>query len=933
MDLWREFHGPNAGYVLELYDRYRQDPESVEPAIRSLFAQWSPLGEDRPPVGQPSCEAIVGAVNLAQSIRAYGHLAARLDPLGSPPPGDPALDPATHGLSDEELRHLPASLVGGPVAERAANALEAIQALRRVYASTTGYGYAHIHVPAERHWLRQAAESGRFRPPQDPIDPSALLTRLTQVECFERFLHRSFPGKTRFSLEGLDMLVPILDEVIGEAAEARIRNILIGVAHRGRLNILAHVLNKPYAQILAEFKDPARGRNFTIRDDLSWTGDVKYHLGARRALNGGAPVSVVISMPPNPSHVEHINPVVAGMARAAGTRVEGPGPPRFDPKVSLPILIHGDAAFPGQGVVAETLNLSRLPGYHTGGTIHILANNQVGYTTDPAEGRSTLYASDLAKGFEIPIVHVNADDPEACIEAARLAFAYRAAFQKDFLIDLVGYRRYGHNEGDEPSFTQPLLYETIEGHPPVRELWAQTLLERELIAAAWPETLVEGNMQELQRVLESLHPEKELAEPPPAPPPPGAARRIRTAVPAARLQHLHHALMQVPADFALNPKLDRAMHRRRRALEELDQPTIDWATAEELALASILEDGIAIRLTGEDTARGTFGQRHAVFHDVKTGRTFTPLQALPQVNAAFEVVNSPLTENAAFGFEYGYNVQEPGRLVIWEAQYGDFANAAQVMIDEFLVSARAKWAQRPSLVLLLPHGLEGQGPDHSSARPERILQSAAETNLRLANCTTAAQYFHLLRRQAALLETDPLPLVVLTPKSLLRHPQTRSSLQELAEGHWYPVLDDSSARQQPEAVHRLILCSGKVFVDLVTSPRRDASPAVAIARVEQLYPFPANELEALLDAYPNLEEMAWLQEEPENMGAWTFLQPRLDQVIKGRWPLRYIGRPPNSSPAEGSAAWHAANQNALVEHAYSLESRPIEDMIISSEQP
>ncbi len=933
MDLWREFHGPNAGFVLELYDRYRQNPESVDAATRAFFAQWTPPGEGRPAAAQAASEAIVGAVNLAQAIRAYGHLAARLDPLGTLPPGDPALDPVTHGVTVEDLHRLPASLVGGPVAERAANALEAIQALRAVYCGTTGYGYGHIHDPAEREWLRQAAESGRFRPPRDPISHSALLVRLTQVECFERFLQRSFPGKIRFSLEGLDMLVPLLDEVIGEAAEAGTPHILIGMAHRGRLNVLAHVLNKPYAQILAEFKDPARGRNFTIRDDLSWTGDVKYHLGARRALDGGAPVSVMISMPPNPSHVEYVNPVVEGMARAAGTRVEGPGPPCFDPTVSLPILIHGDAAFPGQGVVAETLNLSRLAGYHAGGTVHIIVNNQVGYTTDPVEGRSTLYASDLAKGFEIPIVHVNADDPEACIEAARLAFAYRATFQKDFLVDLVGYRRYGHNEGDEPSFTQPFMYERIEQHPTTRELWANTLLQRGLIRPEWPRKLVEDHMQSLQRVLDSLQPERDVDEPLPAPPPPGAARRVRTAVPVARLRDLHEALLRVPVGFALNPKLERAMRRRRHALEQLDEQSIDWATAEELSIASILEDGIAIRLTGEDTARGTFGQRHAVLHDVKTGQTFTPLQTLPQANAAFEAVNSPLTENAALGFEYGYNVQEPGRLVIWEAQYGDFANAAQVMIDEFLVSARAKWAQRPSLVLLLPHGLEGQGPDHSSARPERLLQSAAETNLRLANCTTAGQYFHLLRRQAALLATDPLPLVVLTPKSLLRHPGTRSSLRELAEGHWQPVLDDPRARQQPRPVHRLILCSGKVFMDLVTDPRRDASPAVAIARVEQLYPFPADELEAILDAYPGLEEVAWLQEEPENMGAWTFLQPRLDKVIKRRWPLRYIGRPPNSSPAEGSAAWHAASQEALVEHAYNLEWHLTEDIVLFSEQP
>ncbi|HSB68208.1 MAG TPA: 2-oxoglutarate dehydrogenase E1 component [Candidatus Methylomirabilis sp.] len=931
MDLWREFHGPNAGIVLELFERYRRDPASVDEATRAFFAGWRPPAESKPGLPAPPCETIVGAVNLAQSIRAYGHLAARLDPLGAAPRGDPSLLPETYGITEDDLGRLPASLIGGPVALQARSAREAVQALRAIYSSTTGYGYGHIHDPEERDWLRHAAESGRFRAPQDPINRQALLRRLTQVEAFEHFLHRVFPGKTRFSLEGLDMLVPMLDEVIGEAAESGTRKILIGMAHRGRLNVLAHVLNRPYAQILAEFKDPTRGRNFTIREDLSWTGDVRYHLGAHRAVEDGTPVDVVVSMPPNPSHLEYINPVVEGMARAAGTRTDESGPPVFDPHISLPILVHGDAAFPGQGVVAETLNLSRLPGYHTGGTIHIIANNQLGYTTEPQDARSTLYASDLAKGFEVPIVHVNADDPEACIEAARLAFAYRAEFHKDFLIDLVGYRRYGHNEGDEPSFTQPQMFEKIEGHPTVRQLWADALLQRSLIDPARPKMLVDEHMEALQRVLDSLHPERDLAEPFPAPPPPGAARRVQTAVPAARLRELHAALHQVPGDFTVNPKLERAIRRHLRALDDPNEPSIEWATAEELALASILVDGIAIRLTGEDVERGTFGQRHAVFHDVKTGKTFTPLQATSQAKAAFEIHNSPLTEGAAVGYEYGYDVQEPGRLVIWEAQYGDFINAAQVMIDEFIVSARAKWGQTPSLVLLLPHGYEGQGPDHSSARLERFLGLAAETNMRIANCTTAAQYFHLLRRQAALLETDPLPLVVMTPKSLLRHPRTHSSLRELAEGQWQAVIDDREARHQAGQVRRLILCSGKVYLDLVTNPIREETPVIAITRIEQLHPFPAEDLRPLLEGYPELGEVVWLQEEPENMGAWRYMQPRLGKLINGRWPLRYIGRPPNSSPAEGSSAWHTVNQKALVERAYNLESHVLEDIVISSE--
>ena len=927
IDIRRDFHGPNVGYVLELYERYQQNPDSVDQATQTYFERWRPAlnGADTitpAPIVQP-LDKIGGVVNLAQAIREYGHLAAQLDPLGSTPPGDPSLALAAHGLTEEDLRRLPAALVGGPIAERTHNALEAIQALRQVYEATLGYDYDHIRLSEERAWLRQAAESGRFRPPQEPIEAQALLEQLTRVEVFERFLHRTFPGKTRFSIEGLDMLVPMLNEIIGAAVEVGTYAIMIGLAHRGRLNILAHVQNKPYDQILAEFKDPVRKHTSVVGedagDDLEWTGDVKYHLGAQRTLKNGQTIDLVVTVAPNPSHLEAINPVIEGMARAVDTQVDQPGAPRFDHIVALPILIHGDAAFSGQGVVAETLNLSRLPGYRTGGTIHIIANNQLGYTALPEAGRSTLYASDLAKGFKIPIVHVNADDPEACIEAARLAFAYRAEFQKDLLIDLVGYRRYGHNEGDEPSFTQPLMYQRIEKHAPVRQQWANILRERDLIDPDWPETLVNEHLELLQNVLESLEPGEALVEVRPEPPPPGAARQVKTAVSLERLQEFNEALLQVPGDFSLHRKLKRAMQRRRQVLAEPDEPTVDWTMAESLAFASILADGIAIRMTGQDVERGTFSQRHAVFHDVKTGQTFTPLQALPQAGAAFEIHNSPLTEGAALGFEYGYNVQKSERLVIWEAQYGDFINGAQVVVDEFITSARSKWGQTPSLVLLLPHGYEGQGPDHATGRLERFLQMTAEINMRIANCTTAAQYFHLLRRQAALLQTDPLPLIIMTPKSLLRHPQVASPPRALAEESWQPVIDDLQAQSEPAQARRLILCSGKVYVDLVSHERREQSLEIVIVRLEQLYPFPAAALKSVLERYPKLEELVWVQEEPKNMGAWSYIQAELNELIEGRWPLHYLGRPRSSSPAEGSSAWHALNQQAIIEQAFDFD--------------
>ena len=658
MGPWQEFSGLNRGYVLEAFERYRQNPASVDPETRALFDTWTPPSEEslEPAAGLP-LQKIVGAVNLAESIRRYGHLAARLDPLGGRPPGDPSLLSETHGVTDQDLRALPASLVSGALVDPGTTAYDAIEELRRIYCSTSGYDYSHVFVPSEREWLRQAAEAGRFRAPADPINPGALLDRLSQVEAFERFLQRTFPGKTRFSIEGLDMLVPVLDEVIGEAAESGIRHILIGMAHRGRLNVMAHVLNKPYAQILAEFKEPV---SRTFREDMAWTGDVKYHAGALRAIRGGAQLDLVVSMPPNPSHLEAIDPVVEGMARAAGTIVDGGGAPRFDPARSVPILIHGDAAFPGQGIVAETLNLSRLPGYSTGGTIHVIANNQLGFTTAPEDSYSTSYASGLARGFKIPIVHVNADDPEACVEAARLAFAYRARFHRDFLIDLIGYRRYGHNEGDEPGFTQPLMYQKIAAQPTVREIWGRTLVDRGAIDAALADVSVKAYLNELQEAYEKLQPEQDFIEPTPETPPPGAAARVATGVPLERLRELNAALNVFPGDFTIHRKLERVREKKGQFLDSPDERTVDWASAEELAYASILTDGISIRLTGEDVERGTFSHRHAVFHDAVTGRVHVPLQTLPQARAAFEIHNSPLTENAVIGFEY--RLQHPGAL-------------------------------------------------------------------------------------------------------------------------------------------------------------------------------------------------------------------------------------------------------------------------------
>jgi 2-oxoglutarate dehydrogenase E1 component len=919
MNLRDQFTGVNAGYVQELYERYQRDPRSVDDEARKVFARWAPTDDvTQAPIEAPASAlgAAVAAFNLAESIRRFGHLSAALDPLGvHEPVGDPSLQPESHGLSTERLAQLPASIITGHAAEGASHALEAIDRLRAIYCATTGHDYNHVFVPEERVWLRQAVESRQYRPPRDPVNDPELLDRITQVETFERFLHRTFPGKTRFSIEGLDMMIPILDEIIRDAASAGVQHVMIAMAHRGRLNVLAHVLQKPYSQVLAEFKDPVFAR--AARIDLGWMGDVKYHAGARFAVAGdGRPESLIVSMPPNPSHLEAVDPVLAGMARAAASDVAEPGSPKLRADRVLGILIHGDAAFPGQGVVAETLNLSRLDGYDVGGIIHVIANNQLGFTAVPKESYSTSYASGLARGFKIPIIHVNADDPVACVEAARLAWAYRHRFRLDFLIDLVGYRRYGHNEGDEPAFTQPEIYRVVADHATVRERYAGDLAKRGVVDAAQADALVKRHLAVLEQAYASLEPEKDYVPPLPEVPPTGAARRAQTAVPLARLVTLNADLLRVPDGFTVHRKLERARERRATMLDQAGARTVDWASAEELALASILEDAIPIRFTGEDVERGTFSQRHAVLHDAVTGTRHTPLSALPQARAAFEIHNSPLSENAAIGFELGYNIQEPARLVLWEAQYGDFINGAQVVLDEFVTSGRAKWGLTPSFVLLLPHGYEGQGPDHSSARLERFLQSAADTNMRVANCTSAAQYFHLLRRQALLLATDPLPLVVLTPKSLLRHPRTASTPRDLAEGRFHLVIDDDEARARAGRITRLVLCSGKVYVDLVSSDQRSARDSVAVVRVEQLYPFPAEEIRTIAEGYPGLREVCWVQEEPENMGAWEFVRPLLEPIVDGRWPLQYVGRVRNSSPSEGSAAWHGLNQRAIVEQAF-----------------
>ncbi|NTW00606.1 MAG: 2-oxoglutarate dehydrogenase E1 component, partial [Oscillochloris sp.] len=888
MSDWNPFYGPNAGNLIELYERYSADPSSVDAQAREFFSTWTPPADDPEVAAIATASSIpvvdisriVGAARLMRYIRELGHTASRIDPLGSTPPGDPGLELVHHGVTKADLATLPAAMVRGPIAALSQTSADGVERLRQAYSGSIGYETDHIQNYLERAWIRDMAESRAFFDNFDTDRQRELLDRLTEVEGFERFLHKTLPGQKRFSIEGTDMLIPVVDAIIRNAAASDTREVVIGMAHRGRLNVLAHILGKPYSSILSEFHTP----DYSKDTYTGWTGDVKYHLGARKAYRESGVTEMPITLAPNPSHLEFVNPVIIGRARAAQEKRTRPGYPQQDEKESLAILIHGDAAFPGQGIVAETLNLSRIEGYHVGGTIHVILNNQIGFTTDSRDSRSTHYASDLARGFEIPIVHVNADEPEACIAVARMAWAYREKFQKDFLIDLVGYRRWGHNEGDEPEFTQPRMYEKIRNHPTVREIWARELERRGVITSTEAQRMFDDELNKLQHAFDTVRERQRLSSS--IPPPPAKSALAATAKPKARatvyakpvtahrLIELNEALLDRPEEFTAHPKLERMLQRRRQTIHDVGG--IEWAHAESLAFAAILADGTPIRMSGQDSERGTFSQRHLVLHDSLTGDRFIPLHHIPQARAAFAVYNSPLSEAAVLAFEYGYSTHAPGTMVLWEAQFGDFANGAQVIIDQFIVAGRAKWGQDPALVLLLPHGYEGQGPEHSSGRLERFLQLAATDNIRVANCSTAAQYFHLLRYQAASLSGYPRPLIVMTPKSLLRNPRANSSLNDLADDSFQPILTLGADAPPPAEVSRIVLCSGKVAIDVLASGELEKSGgSVDMVRIEMLYPFPVEELTTLFARYSNLREVVWLQEEPQNMGAWSFIAPHL----------------------------------------------------------
>ena len=922
----RVIQGAESGSFLRLVDQMLQGDggfyESVGAALGVAVMGDDGRGQSTPvappravlssgPRNTAELSHVAAAMGLVKAFRTHGHLAARLDPLGAVPPGDPSLDPATLGLTPEIMATIPTTIlrVGVPGDTLA----DALPNLQRTYCSSIAYEMEHLASHEKRIWLREQIESGVHRQPLGADDAKVVLGRLTAVEGMERFLDKAYLGAKRFSIEGVDIMVPMLDLVIEIAGEAGVRNLVLGMAHRGRLNVLAHTVGRPYEVILSEFE----GNKGDATPD-GGTGDVKYHHGAEGAFLTGSGRVVKVTLLANPSHLEFVDPVVNGRARAEQTDRHNRDA-ALDASAALPVAIHGDAAFPGQGVVAETLNLSNLAGYSTGGTLHLIANNQIGFTTDPREGRSTRYSSDLAKGFDIPIVHVNADDAPACLAAVRLAMAYRLRFHSDVLIDLVGYRRHGHNEGDEASFTQPIMAAKIKAHATLRSQYAAELEQLGVIPSGEGDALVDKaytHLLEIQTAFRASHNAAESVEiTPPEPVTPGD---FDTGVATGLLTSLNEQLLTWPAEFAVHPKVNTQLQRRRTGFGTTGG--IDWGHAEALALASLLAEDIPVRLTGQDVGRGTFSQRHMVLHDTNTGRTFAPIQALPQASARLEVHNSPLSELACIGFEYGYAMTATDALVLWEAQYGDFVNGAQVMLDQFLAAGFSKWGVTSRLTLLLPHGYEGGGPEHSSGRVERFLQAAAEGNMRVANCTTPAQYFHLLRRQAKW--SVQRPLVVMTPKSLLRTKESWSSAADLSTGAFQTVLDDSTIHERRASARALVLCSGKIYFDLLAEANKRGEERPPIARVEQLYPFPDRELTELLSRYPSLTEVVWTQEEPRNMGPWTFMEQRLSPILPPGVYLRYVGRPERAAPSEGYATAHAAEQSRIVAEALSAGSSP-----------
>lgn len=846
----------------------------------------------------------IGVWRLINMYRMRGHVLSDLDPLGKEPKYVPELDLEYYGLTLWDLDR--EFYCGGLGGKEKAPLRDIIKLLRDTYCGNIGADYMHLLSLEERKWLRNTMESSSNKANLTKDDKKQILHKLNQALAFEEFLHKKYIGHKRFSLEGNDTLIPMIDAMLDRAADSGIEKAFLGMAHRGRLNMLVNIMNKPYHRVFAEFEgnvDP---------DSIQGSGDVKYHLGTKGVHKGRDGKEVQLELMPNPSHLEAVSPVVEGAVRAMQDHHESD---EAEKKI-LPILMHGDAAFAGQGVVPETLNMSQLEGYKTGGTIHIIINNQIGFTTLPKDGRSTEYASDLAKMILAPIFHVNGDKPEAAVHAIQMAIDYRQKFGKDVVIDLIGYRKHGHNEGDEPAFTQPGMYKEINDHPPVRDLYTNSLVKNNELSEEETQNIFDEFDNLLMEAFEDAKksPNVDITED--VYDRTESDQKDRTQFPdttysADELKDIAVKINTVPKDFDANPKLLKQLAKRADTVEK-NEKKIDWGFAEALAFGSLLKSGRTVRITGQDVERGTFSHRHSVLHGTETNQTFTPLNNLSDDQGYFHVHNSLLSEYAAMGFEFGYSAQEKDALVIWEAQFGDFVNGAQIIIDQFISASEAKWGQTTSLVLNLPHGYEGQGPEHSSARLERFLQLCAEDNMQVMNLTTPAQYFHMLRKQT--LQDAKKPLILMTPKSLLRHPMATSNTQELAEGKFQPFITDEEVTK----AKRLVICSGKVYYDLLKYRNENDIKDVAIARLEQFYPFPDKDISEQLKNFKDVKEIVWCQEEPKNMGAWSFVAPRFVEILESGQKLTYAGRQASASPAAGQKKIHEAEQLALIEDALKI---------------
>ncbi len=848
-------------------------------------------------------------LRLIHAYRARGHRIAQFDPLGAHSTYFPELDPAHYGFGNDDLDHLfiAGDLPGGSVQ----TLREILSRLGKTYCGPIGVEFTHVQDPTRRAWLREQMEQSQNHPNLDDAARRRILENLAAAELFESFLHTKFLGQKRFSLEGGESLIPLLDLVVESAPSHGIRELVFGMAHRGRLNVLVNILGKSYESVFSEFEDSPDV------DAPFGSGDVKYHKGFTLDRTVATGERVHLTLTSNPSHLEAVDPVVVGRAKAKQVRAgdrEG--------QTIMPIMIHGDAAFAGQGIVAETLNLSQLNGYSTGGTLHVIVNNQIGYTTTPSEARSTLYCSDVAKMIQIPIFHVNGDHPEAVIHVTKMAVAYRQRFGDDVVIDMVCYRRHGHNEGDEPGFTQPRLYRKIRDKKSVGSLYREKLVVGGRLTREEVDRIEQQRQDALKQALESIQTR------PPGPDEPYETRgpwtgfsRTRpaqdpvTAVSHERLTQIAAGIGRVPGYFNVHPKLQVTLDQRRKAVAE--GVGVDWGLGEALAFGSLLLEGTPVRLSGQDSSRGTFSHRHAVLVDQDSGEEYAPLDHISDNQARFEVYDSLLSEAAVLGFEYGYSVADPSSLVLWEAQFGDFVNGAQVIIDQFITSAHVKWGRMSGLVMLLPHGYEGQGPEHSSARIERFLQICAEDNLQIVNCTTPARYFHVLRRQMR--RPYRAPLVVFTPKSLLRHPKAASKIEELTQGGFQHVIDDEVAAANPSQVSRVLVCSGKVYYDLKEERAKRCSGSeheIAIVRVEQIYPWPEAKLAEIFSRYSAAKTRIWVQEEPRNMGPWTFVRDRLQAILGDKQKIEYAGRAEAASPAVGSPRVHRAQLQAFLDEAF-----------------